>query len=134
MRFNNDMYTHPAGSLVISHYLLKPEECKSLGWLKKRWRQYKKRVLVNKEEMFNSPNTFIDDVRDYFRLPKEELPICYVQSAFNFLFLPYITNNKDEIVVLPIREDGQYPQTWYKKIDYRVLDWKGVFSNVQKEE
>ena len=55
----------------------------------------------------------------------KQLPICCIKSDWNVLFLPYIKENGD-IIPMPIDENGQYPQTFYKASSIEIIDWTNI--------
>lgn len=122
LRFNQEMYNNPVGSFVICSFILSKEH-PSLGYLKKRWIKYKK--LIQRDDLkIIHPDTFIEDVRSFFRLSDENIPICVIKSQWNTLFCPYIINgDKCVITPLPIREDGLIPQTVKHSESIQVVDW-----------
>lgn len=53
----------------------------------------------------------------------EGLPLVFVESEKNTLFMPYYYNDDNELVVLPLNKEGVYPNTYYNAIDIHAIDW-----------
>lgn len=130
IRFNEEMYNNPVGSFVICSFILSKEK-PTLHFLKKRWVKFKK-MMSNSKEEFIHPDTFVEDVRKFFKLSEENIPICMLRSDWNTLFFPYIIKENDEdsasdnggsIIPLPLREDGIVPSTYRHYNEMRVIEW-----------
>lgn len=120
MLFNEEMYVTTPGSLIISFYILHREEMPSLHFLKQRWLKFKELTIKGKCPVEDGD---IAGLCKYFRLPVDEKPsIVLVESRFNKLFMPYVVMNGENII-LPLREDSVYPQTYYKREQITEVTW-----------
>lgn len=120
MLFNEDMYITAPGSLIISFFILCRDKMPSLHFIKTRWLKFKELTIKGKCPVEDGD---IEGLAKYFKLPIEEKPnIVLVESKFNKLFMPYV-NIDGENVILPLREDGVYPQTYYKQEKVTEVKW-----------
>lgn len=120
MIFSEDTYITAPGSLIVSFYILCREKMPSLHFLKQRWTKFKELTIKG-----NCPvkDGDIVGLAKYFRLPIEEKPsIVLVESPWNKLFMPYV-NIDGENIILPLREDSVYPQTYYKQSNVTEVIW-----------
>ena len=105
LRFNVDMYNNILGSLVITHYILNKLDGVELdvAKIKAKWKSLAKK---GKLDFWLDDKDFIPKALALFDMKPIYGKFAMCQSALNTLFLPYIDNK-----VLPIREDGIYPNT-----------------------
>jgi len=105
LRFDVDMYNNILGSLVITHYVLNKLDGVDLdvSTIKSKW---KKLVKKGNLSFWLDDKDFIPKALDLFNMKPIYGKFAMCQSSFNTLFLPYLDNN-----ILPIREDGIYPNT-----------------------
>lgn len=67
------------------------------------------------------------------------LPIAKIQSKWNTLFYPYAMEMKDgkptdEMVIIPIMENGMLPTTCNKADNIEYIDWKKVCGIVDDKD
>jgi hypothetical protein len=105
LRFDVDMYNNILGSLVITHYVLNKLDGVDLdvSTIKSKW---KKLVKKGNLSFWLDDKDFIPKALALFNMKPIYGKFAMCQSSFNTLFLPYLDNN-----ILPIREDGIYPNT-----------------------
>lgn len=121
MLFNEDMYITAPGSLIISFFILCRDKMPSLHFIKQRWLKYRELVLRGNDPIKDSD--YVAGLCKYFKLPIEEKPnIVLVESKFNKLFMPYVVMNGENII-LPLKEDGTYSQTYYKAANITDIKW-----------
>lgn len=105
LRFAPEMYNNILGSLVITHYMLNKLEGNEpdVDAIKTKWKQLVKKGNL---DFWLDDKEFIPKALALFDMKPAFSKFAMVQSALNTLFLPYIDEQ-----VLPIREDGIYPNT-----------------------
>lgn len=103
--FAPEMYTNTLGSIIICAYIFSKEKPNPVD-INKKWRKIRKNPENFIDFWLDDPE-FIDKSLKLFDLERpEEFPICFVQSDFNTLFMPYVDGK-----LLPLNENGLYPQT-----------------------
>ena len=125
LMFQPDMYNNTLGSVIICGFILTPNMPADLvGKINKQWNKVAK-GKVKVDFWLNDPD-FIDKALKLFDMEKpDEFPIAMVQSDFNVLFMPYVDGN-----LLPLREDGVYPQTARKGKIYPI-NWNAT-NNIEE--
>lgn len=105
LRFAPEMYNNVLGSLVITHYMLNKLEGNELdvSTIRAKWKQLVKKGTL---DFWLDDKDFIPKALALFDMKPIYGKFAMCQSALNTLFMPYID---DEI--MPIREDGIYPNT-----------------------
>lgn len=105
LRFDVDMYNNILGSLVITHYVLNKLDGVELdvSAIKSKWRKLVKKGSLS---FWLDDKDFIPKALALFDMKPVYGKFAMCQSSFNTLFLPYLDSN-----ILPIREDGIYPNT-----------------------
>lgn len=103
--FVPEMYTNLLGSIVICGYIFSENKPNTVD-INKKWHKIRKNPEKFIDFWIDDPN-FIDKSLKLFDLEKpKDFPICFVQSNFNALFMPYVDGK-----LLPLNENGVYPQT-----------------------
>ena len=120
LMFQPAMYNNTVGSVVISAFIFSADlQTSEVPRINKKWN----RLVKGKDKIdfwIDDPK-FIDKVLDFFEIEKPfDFPIAMVQSDFNVLFMPYVDGS-----LLPLREDGIYPQTARKGKIYPIK-WNGT--------
>ena len=105
LRFDADMYNNILGSLVITHYVLNKLDGVDLDvqTIKSEWKRLVKKGNLS---FWLDDKDFIPKALAIFNMKPIYGKFAMCQSSFNTLFLPYLDDN-----ILPIREDGIYPNT-----------------------
>lgn len=105
LRFMPDMYNNVLGSLVITHYILAQMDGEEVDTneIKKKWKSLVKKPQI---DFWLDDKDFIPKALALFGMTPKYGRFAMCTSAVNILFLPYIDGT-----VLPIREDGIYPNT-----------------------
>ena len=105
LRFAPEMYNNILGSLVITHYILNKLEGNEpdVEAIKAKWKQIVKKGNL---DFWLDDKEFIPKALALFGMEPVYGKFAMCQGALNALFLPYIDEQ-----VLPIREDGIYPNT-----------------------
>lgn len=105
LRFAPEMYNNILGSLVITHYMLNKLEGNEpdVNNIKAKWKQLVKKGNL---DFWLDDKEFIPKALALFGMKPIYGKFAMCQSALNTLFMPYIDEQ-----VLPIREDGIYPNT-----------------------
>lgn len=105
LRFDADMYNNILGSLVITHYVLNKLDGVDLDvqTIKSEWKRLVKKGNLS---FWLDDKDFIPKALAIFNMKPIYGKFAMCQSSFNTLFLPYLDDN-----ILPIREDGTYPNT-----------------------
>lgn len=105
LRFAPEMYNNILGSLVITHYILNKLEGNEpdVEAIKAKWKQLVKKGNL---DFWLDDKEFIPKALALFGMEPIYGKFAMCQGALNALFLPYIDEQ-----VLPIREDGIYPNT-----------------------
>lgn len=105
------------GSLVQSTLILR-----EIDWTNEEFvKRFKKAQLP-----FIEDEDFIKKTVEAVGLKYEDvegLPLVFVESEKNTLFMPYYYNDDNELVVLPLNKEGVYPSTYYNAIDIHAIDW-----------
>ena len=116
--FPTEMYTHLAGSIVITSYMLS-EQKPDLMQIRKKW----KYCLRHGLGFDLSDPDYIKKVCEVFEV--EMFPLeyaAYVQSDLNALICPYIEVEEGKKEILPLREDGHYSRTLRKGKIYPLTE------------
>ena len=105
LRFAPEMYNNILGSLVITHYILNKLEGNEpdVNAIKAKWKQLVKKGNL---DFWLDDKEFIPKALALFNMEPIYGKFAMCQGSLNALFLPYIDEQ-----VLPIREDGIYPNT-----------------------
>ena len=105
LKFDVDMYNNILGTLVITHYILNKLDGVDLdvATIKAKWKSLVKRGNL---DFWLDDKDFIPKALALFDMKPIYGKFAMCQSALNTLFLPYIDKK-----VLPVREDGIYPNT-----------------------
>lgn len=105
LRFDVDMYNNILGTLVITHYILNKLDGVELDvvTIKAKWKSLVKKGNL---DFWLDDKDFIPKALALFDMKPIYGKFAMCQSALNTLFLPYIDKK-----VLPVREDGIYPNT-----------------------
>lgn len=105
LRFAPEMYNNILGSLVITHYMLNKLEGNEpdVNAIKAKWKQLVKKGNL---DFWLDDKEFIPKALALFGMEPIYGKFAMCQSALNTLFMPYIDEQ-----VLPIREDGIYPNS-----------------------
>lgn len=119
LRFEPDMYNNIVGSLIITAYILsdaKPD----VKDIRRQWTKLKKKGM---NYWLDDPE-FFEKTLEPFNLPVPYGKFAMVQSNLNALFLPYV-----EEQLLPIREDGIFPNTARDGKVYPIVDKDSIKEN-----
>lgn len=118
LRFAPEMYNNMLGSLVITHYMLNKLEGNELdvSTIRAKWKQLVKKGTL---DFWLDDKDFIPKALALFDMKPIYGKFAMCQSALNTLFMPYID---DEI--MPIREDGIYPNTAIHGKIYPITEQK----------
>lgn len=105
LKFDPDMYNNILGSLVITHYMLNKLDGNEpdITAIKAKWKSL---VKKGKLDFWLDDKEFIQKALALFDMKPIYGKFVMCQSELNTLFLPYVNDT-----VLPIREDGIYPNT-----------------------
>lgn len=105
LKFDVDMYNNILGTLVITHYILNKLDGVDLdvATIKAKWKSLVKKGNL---DFWLDDKDFIPKALALFDMKPIYGKFAMCQSALNTLFLPYIDKK-----VLPVREDGIYPNT-----------------------
>ena len=105
LKFDPDMYNNILGSLVITHYMLNKLDGNEpdITAIKAKWKSL---VKKGKLDFWLDDKEFIPKALALFDMKPIYGKFAMCQSELNTLFLPYVNDT-----VLPIREDGIYPNT-----------------------
>ena len=117
LRFAPEMYNNILGSLVITHYILNKLDGNELdvGAIKAKWKYIVKRGI---DFWLDDPD-FITKSLALFDMKPIYGRFAMCQSTLNTLFLPYIDDK-----IIPIREDGIYPNTALHGKIYPITEQK----------
>ena len=117
LRFDANMYNNILGSLVITHYILNKLEGNELdvSAIKAKW----KYIVKHGIDFWLDDPDFITKSLALFDMKPIFGKFAMVQSQINTLFLPYIDGT-----ILPIRDDGIYPNTAIHGKIYPVTEQK----------
>lgn len=78
---------------------------------------------------------FMKKMLDIYGVKKEEaeeVPLICIDSAWNRLFFPYVTDvNTHEITILPVRPDGTFPSSCQHMKGQQFVDWDSIFSEIE---
>lgn len=117
LRFAPEMYNNVLGSLVITHYILNKLNGNELdvGAIKAKW----KYIVKHGIDFWLDDPDFITKSLALFDMKPIYGRFAMVQSALNTLFMPYIDDK-----ILPIREDGIYPNSAIHGKIYPITEQK----------
>ena len=117
LRFDANMYNNVLGSLVITHYILNKLDGNELdvGAIKAKW----KYIVKHGIDFWLDDPDFITKALALFDMEPIFGRFAMCQSALNTLFMPYIDDK-----IIPIREDGIYPNTAIHGKIYPITEHK----------
>ena len=117
LQFPMEMYNNVVGSLVLTHYILNKMNGVELdvNGIKATWKHIVKKGL---DFWLDDPD-FIKKVLELFGMEPIFGKFAMCQSALNTLFMPLVDDQ-----ILPIREDGIYPNTVTHGKIYPVIEHK----------
>ena len=117
LRFDANMYNNILGSLVITHYILNKLEGNELdvSAIKAKW----KYIVKHGIDFWLDDKDFITKSLALFDMKPIFGKFAMCQSALNTLFMPYIDDK-----IIPIREDGIYPNTAIHGKIYPITEQK----------
>ena len=117
LRFEAEMYNNVLGSLVITHYILNKLEGNELdvGAIKAKW----KYIVKHGIDFWLDDPDFITKSLALFNMKPIFGRFAMCQSALNTLFMPYLDDK-----IIPIREDGIYPNTAIHGKIYPITEQK----------
>lgn len=117
LRFDANMYNNILGSLVITHYILNRLEGNELdvSAIKAKW----KYIVKHGIDFWLDDKDFIPKALALFDMKPIFGRFAMCQSALNTLFMPYIDDK-----IMPIREDGIYPNTAIHGKIYPITEHK----------
>ena len=117
LRFAPEMYNNVVGSLVITHYILNKLDGNELdvGAIKAKW----KYIVKHGIDFWLDDPDFITKALALFDMEPIFGRFAMCQSALNTLFMPYIDDK-----IIPIREDGIYPNTAIHGKIYPITEHK----------
>ena len=117
LRFEAEMYNNVLGSLVITHYILNKLDGNELdvGAIKAKW----KYIVKHGIDFWLDDPDFITKSLALFDMEPIFGRFAMCQSALNTLFMPYIDDK-----ILPIREDGIYPNSAIHGKIYPITEQK----------
>ena len=117
LRFEAEMYNNVLGSLVITHYILNKLDGNELdvGAIKAKW----KYIVKHGIDFWLDDPDFITKSLALFDMEPIFGHFAMCQSALNTLFMPYIDDK-----IIPIREDGIYPNTAIHGKIYPITEHK----------
>lgn len=117
LRFEPEMYNNVLGSLVITHYILNKLDGNELdvGAIKAKW----KYIVKHGIDFWLDDPDFITKALALFDMEPIFGRFAMCQSALNTLFMPYIDDK-----IIPIREDGIYPNTAIHGKIYPITEHK----------
>lgn len=116
LRFDVDMYNNILGTLVITHYILNKLDGVDLDvvTIKAKWKSLVKKGNL---DFWLDDKDFIPKALALFDMKPIYGKFAMCQSALNTIFLPYIDEK-----VLPVREDGLYPNTAINGKIYPIME------------
>lgn len=126
LRFAPEMYNNVLGSLVITHYMLNKLEGNELdvSAIRAKWKQLVKKGTL---DFWLDDKDFIPKALALFDMKPIYGKFAMCQSALNTLFMPYIDDK-----IMPIREDGIYPNTAIHGKIYPITEHKeGTNENIE---
>ena len=117
LRFDANMYNNVLGSLVITHYMLNKLDGNELdvGAIKAKW----KYIVKHGIDFWLDDPDFITKSLALFNMKPIFGRFAMCQSALNTLFMPYLDDK-----IIPIREDGIYPNTAIHGKIYPITEQK----------
>ena len=117
LRFAPEMYNNMLGSLVITHYILNKLDRNELdvSAIKAKW----KYIVKHGIDFWLDDPDFIPKALALFDMKPIYGKFAMCQGALNTLFMPYIDDK-----IIPIREDGIYPNTAIHGKIYPVTEHK----------
>lgn len=116
LKFDVDMYNNILGTLVITHYILNKLDGVDLDvvTIKAKWKSLVKKGNL---DFWLDDKDFIPKALALFDMKPIYGKFAMCQSALNTIFLPYIDEK-----VLPVREDGIYPNTAINGKIYPIME------------
>ncbi len=108
------------GSLILSVLILTQKKC-SKEVFNARMKKGKFPYMEDKDFIRKTLKAF-DESIDYEN-EVMGLPLCVVESDWNTLILPYIIED-NQVIPMPINQDGILPQTVLKMKSYHIVDWE----------
>lgn len=116
LKFDVDMYNNILGTLVITHYILNKLDGVDLDvfTIKAKWKSLVKKGNL---DFWLDDKDFIPKALALFNMKPIYGKFAMCQSALNTIFLPYIDEK-----VLPVREDGLYPNTAINGKIYPIME------------
>lgn len=126
LRFAPEMYNNVLGSLVITHYILNKLEGNEpdVGAIKTKW----KYIVKHGIDFWLDDPDFIKKVLELFGMEPIYGKFAMVQSQTNILFLPYTDGT-----IMPIREDGIYPNTAIHGKIYPITEQKEEINETSEQ-
>ena len=117
LRFDANMYNNVLGSLVITHYILNKLDGNELdvSAIKAKW----KYIVKHGIDFWLDDKDFIPKALALFDMKPIYGKFAMCQSALNTLFMPLVDDQ-----ILPIREDGIYPNTAIHGKIYPITEQK----------
>ena len=117
LRFEAEMYNNVLGSLVITHYILNKLDGNELdvGTIKTKW----KYIVKHGIDFWLDDPDFITKSLALFDMKPIYGRFAMCQSTLNTLFMPYLDDK-----IIPIREDGIYPNTAIHGKIYPITEHK----------
>lgn len=117
LRFAPEMYNNVVGSLIITHYILNKLEGNELdvSAIKAKW----KYIVKHGIDFWLDDPDFITKSLALFDMKPIFGKFAMCQSALNTLFMPYLDDK-----IMPIREDGIYPNTAIHGKIYPITEHK----------
>lgn len=97
------------GSFIQSVCILHPEYAMDKFAFVRKFRKVRLPYLNDPEFFVKLCDAFNFDYENVVK----KLPIAFVSNEKNSLYLPYIINEDGNMIVLPLRKDGQYPNTYF---------------------
>lgn len=116
LKFDVDMYNNILGTLIITHYILNKLDGVDLdvATIKAKWKSLVKKGNL---DFWLDDKDFIPKALALFDMKPIYGKFAMCQSALNTIFLPYIDEK-----VLPVREDGIYPNTALHGKIYPIME------------
>ena len=127
LQFPMEMYNNVLGSLVITHYILNKLEGNELdvGAIKAKW----KYIVKHGIDFWLDDPDFITKSLALFDMKPIFGRFAMCQSALNTLFMPYLDDT-----IIPIREDGIYPNSALHGKIYPITEQKEETENENIEQ
>lgn len=126
LRFAPEMYNNVLGSLAITHYMLNKLEGNELdvGAIKAKW----KYIVKHGIDFWLDDPDFITKALALFDMKPIYGRFAMCQSILNTLFMPYIDDK-----IIPIREDGIYPNTAIHGKIYPITEQKEEINETSEQ-